>query len=727
MSYGGTAYVVEADSELFSMPQAAYPCAPCMLRGEGDQCREVDRNAVASSKAATETLDDVLGRLAVLEQTVSKLVSAGNHGKEKEKVKDKEKVRSAIRSSFGITSTDEDVAMMLEDFAMGHRVNRSRATQDLDTMKYNEDPYTSASPSGGHPLLLLLDPGVNVIARLVAMLPNDMRSRALVQFYFERLEWYSKVLHAPTFISELNVLLIQKSSDSLGMVRVSFLGVYFMILCLSLHLIEPYICERVAIDFSTASELSKQMYSAAQACLHYDDFLGAHSLEHLQCILLMGVYQQNLDEADTHWALLGSAIKAPQNLGMSRLGSESDERTYNATWRSLVKRETARRIWWSLIFNDWSHAAAHNGTYAIHPSQNHTGWPANVNDEDLVDDGQPLRSRPTEEYTEMTFSITRLRFVVLYREIVDEMQAPTGYSFVGDMDKRLEEMSKGVPGHFITDDKSLAVDEGVKRLELTLCLIMGETRRLRLHRPYLFRGYKDRKYVKSREQCIASAQAILDHLKSDDKQSAILLKWWIVLFYGFAAAVVLFIDLCHQKAADDGRCLDERRAELRQALDLFKTAEHISVVSRNAIALLEGLLSDGFFFAPPLPAVDCFPILAAEPDLPSKPSRKRGRDRIDDENEGEPFEHIVKRMIIDASKNSSSPGSVSAVSGSGSSASPTEIRASFQMPRTSYKLYPDLTLDGPDFGFGETTMAELAGLLYSDYGWGMDGFGVHYQ
>ncbi|KAK0232677.1 fungal-specific transcription factor domain-containing protein [Armillaria fumosa] len=686
----------------------AYPCAPCMLRGEGGQCKEVDRNAVASGKTATETLDDVLGRLAILEQTVSKLVSSGNQGKDKEKVKDKEKGRSAIRSSFGVTSTDEDVAMMLEDFAMGHRVNRNRATQDFDMTNNNEDPYTSANPSSGHPLLLLLDPSVNIMARLVAMLPDETRTRALVQFYFERLEWYSKVLHAPTFISELNVLLMQKSSESLGMVRVSFLGVYFMILCLSLHLIEPYVCESIGIDFSTASELSKRMYSAAQACLHYDDFLGAHSLEHLQCILLMGVYQQNLDEADTHWALLGSAVKIAQNLGMSRLGSESDQRTYSATWKSLVKRETARRVWWSLVFNDWSHAAAHNGTYAIHPSQNHTGWPANVNDSDLVDDGRPLRPRPTEEYTEMTFSLTRLRFVVLYREIVDDMQAPTGYSFVGEMDKRLEEMLKGVPEHFITDDNSSSGDEGVKGLELNLCLIMGETRRLRLHRPYLFRGYKDRKYVKSREQCIASAQAILDHLKSDDEQSAILLKWWIVLFYGFAAAVVLFIDLCHQKAADDGQCLDQRRAELRQALDLFKTAEHISVVSRNAIVLLEGLLT-------------------AEPDLPSKPSRKRGRDKKDDESEGEPFERIAKRMIIDASKNSSSPGSVSAGSGSGSNASPTAILPTFQIPRSGYKIYPDVMLDGPGFTFGETTMAELAGLLYSDYGWAMDGFGVHYQ
>lgn len=99
--------------------------------------------------------------------------------------------------------------------------------------------------------------------------------------------------------------------------------------------------------------------------------------------------------------------------------------------------------------------------------------------------------------------------------------------------------------------------------------------------------------AKSRIQCISSAHNILNHLKSDDEQSAILLKWWIVLFYGFAAAVVLFIDLCHMKASEGIQedVLEERREQLRQALDLFKTAEHISVVSRNAIVLLEGLLS----------------------------------------------------------------------------------------------------------------------------------------
>lgn len=50
------------------------------------------------------------------------------------------------------------------------------------------------------------------------------------------------------------------------------------------------------------------------------------------------------------------------------------------------------------IFDDWSQAAAHNGTYSIHPSQNHTGYPTNIDDIDLVE-GQPVRPKSPDEYT----------------------------------------------------------------------------------------------------------------------------------------------------------------------------------------------------------------------------------------------------------------------------------------------------------------------------------------
>jgi hypothetical protein len=164
------------------------------------------------------------------------------------------------------------------------------------------------------------------------------------------------------------------------------------------------------------------------------------------------------------------------------------------------------------IFDDWSHAAAHNGTYSIHPSQNHTGYPANIDDIDLVD-GQLVRSKPANEYTvntlglvqlyreltsmqEMTFFICRLYFVEMYRQIVDFMQSPTVYTFITDMDLKISHFIAELPSYFQIPDASHQIaPQSIKGLEMTLCLIMGETRRLRLHRPFLFRGYKERQFV----------------------------------------------------------------------------------------------------------------------------------------------------------------------------------------------------------------------------------------
>ncbi|KAJ7755008.1 fungal-specific transcription factor domain-containing protein [Mycena maculata] len=443
----------------------SYPCAPCILRGESDACREVDKGLDSSTKTTSETIDDLLHRVSTLETAVLKLSDSVQASREEPSHLPSPYVSpragqngpSIIRSSFGTNTTDEDVAMMLEDFAMGHRVNQTRATQDLEAVPYSNDDRSSKlevtshgiqlGVPDGHPLALLIDPSTDIMSRLLVSLLPDAQTAALIHFYFDRLDWYSKVLHKPSFLADSQALMINIVSRNVGAIRIGFLAVHYMVLCLALHLIEPIIREQLGLSFETASQLARRMYSAAQACLYYDEFIGSHSLEHIQCIILMGLYQQNLDESDAHWALMGTAIKIAQNLGISRLGSEGDTRQYSAAWRSVVKREVARRVWWLLIWDDWSNAAAHNGTYAIHPSQNHTGFPANINDNDLAD-GRPFSPQPPHTYTEMTFSLCRLRFVELYRQILDNMQAPVGYRFVTEMDRKISSTILELPTHF---------------------------------------------------------------------------------------------------------------------------------------------------------------------------------------------------------------------------------------------------------------------------------------
>lgn len=166
-----------------------------------------------------------------------------------------------------------------------------------------------------HPLAAMINPDTDYISKFIAQAPDPLRGWQLVQFYFTHLEWYSRVLHAPTFIEECKSLLSLPPSLVSGRVRPSFLATYFMILCLSLQFIEPNERANLGLTAEQAQALCMNMFSAAQALLWMCDFLGAHSLEHLQAICLMGVYQYNVGLADSHWALLGSAIKVGMECG----------------------------------------------------------------------------------------------------------------------------------------------------------------------------------------------------------------------------------------------------------------------------------------------------------------------------------------------------------------------------------------------------------------------------
>ncbi|KAF9269227.1 hypothetical protein L218DRAFT_1072852 [Marasmius fiardii PR-910] len=448
-----------------------------------------------------------------------------------------------------------------------------------------------------HPLALLVQPSDNVIGQLLSHLPNESSSKTMIQFYFDRVEWYSRIFHRPTFISETGLLLdkvaafsnLSSSSYSTAppCISLSLLSTYFMVLCLAYHLIEPELLHAMAITYEQATDTSRKMFKAAQLCLWIDNYTENQSLESVQTLILMGMYHQNRGDTDSHWALFGFAIKVgflsppiAQNLGLDRLGSESDKREHPGPWNSLVKREIGRRVWWNLIHDDWSSAAAHDGVYSIQPRQNHTALPMNVDDGVLQNDQPP----PLSQYTGMTYSLTRFRFVEICRQITESAEDDHfRHNTIAEIDSRLSTMLTDLPTAFSMSSK------GNRNLEYTMSLIVGETLRMRLHRPFLLRGYREERYGSSKQQCIASARAILKYLKYDPTMTTTLLRRWAVLFTGFSATIVLLVDFCHRKEVGT---TEEGRRELQSSLNMFRAVQAISPVSRNVISLLEGMISD---------------------------------------------------------------------------------------------------------------------------------------
>lgn len=78
--------------------------------------------------------------------------------------------------------------------------------------------------------------------------------------------------------------------------------------------------------------------------------------------------------------------------------------------------------------------------------------------------------------------------------------------------------------------------------ECLLIRITAANRHLRLHRPYLMRGYHDKAFTASKDRCVASARSVLTLLQIAGQRCPEIFKIWIVLFYGFVAVGSGFAD-----------------------------------------------------------------------------------------------------------------------------------------------------------------------------------------
>ncbi|KAK4055565.1 hypothetical protein OIV83_000111 [Microbotryomycetes sp. JL201] len=565
-----------------------YPCHQCINRGPdySSTCEkpEIDLPASHPLTARVTALESIVramqDRLDALENGNSSFKTQSSAGRQ-------EGSSSCAQSIPGVTQPqpspmtvlaraergqpeEEETPLLLEDFAMGFLANQARTTRQLHPEKANSDLPQPHSAHRTHTFLL-----------------DRQVCWSLINIYFHRLEWYTKCLHTPSVLAEASLAFneslpaYQCSSvqaeqvvfgdpDTESDTRASFLCILQLVQCIALHLLEPHEQVALKLDEKQCSAYAHALYSSAKSLIWSSDWLQYPSLEWLQAIVLLGVYAYDSEtEADVHWALLGTAIKVAQNLGLSRLGAENDDsEKWPAAWKSFRRRETGRRVWWNLATLDWSHAQAHNGAYAVHPSQNHTVPPYNVKDSDLTAD--IFLERPMSEYTESSMTRLKVAFVETYRQLVDHLntQQSPDYAWVVEMDNKICQLIEAFPHHF----SDVANADPHNPTMLKECLLIRIT------------AANHQRYAASKDRCVSSARAVLALVKIANQRCAELMRLWIVIFYAFVASVVCFIDLT--------RCpSDSMRDALTGALEAFRHVDKQSAAARNAAALLSGLLT----------------------------------------------------------------------------------------------------------------------------------------
>ena len=238
-------------------------------------------------------------------------------------------------------------------------------------------------------------------------------------------------------------------------------------------------------------------------------------------------------------------------------------------------------------------------------------------------------------YTGMTYQLTRLKFVTIVREIVDEVNE-TGHlslDFTLHQDLKFKNLINTLPEFYKLDFKverlGLSPEKAqIFNWERTLINLTGQSRLVRLHRPFLSKGYRNKEFSKCRLTCITAARTSIAILRSANKSVKFLEKWWIAAFYAFASAIVIFIDLIHDDPLNPDAI--EKRKEIQSALDMLKSARSFSSCADASASLLEGLLAE---------------------EIIQKPRLKRKFGHEDNENDDQPKSQelsiLVKRLLAE--------------------------------------------------------------------------------
>jgi hypothetical protein len=569
---------------------------------------------------------------------------------------------------------------------MGNRAHARRAAQKLHENRSGESPDSLSMETGANQRSA--DPAIDVAYRFLRLVPGHEATRAMVNYYFDRLEWNTKCLHRASYLKDLEQLLVLDVETAATTIRPTFLCVHFMVLCLAIHLASGEEVLRWGFDLPTAMQLCDVLFAGSQQLLWASDFIGSHQVEHLQAVILISVYAYNVDEqADAAYALVGASIKIAQNLGLNRLDDArflERERAKNritsggtdAGQESKLEREIGKRVWWYLVWLDWSHALSHGGSYSINPAHNKTNLPTNIDDEDLEDEGI-LQAKPLEEYTSTSFTIWRLRFLIAYRECIDMINQPGGMTHhqVLEMDKKLINLLNGLPAYFQLgkeDSTSWTFGDSCHDMELLSIQITGQNRILRLHRPFLAKGLMDRNNM-SRKRCVEAALMILALFRHARVNAPLLLRVWINIYYVFSGALVLFLDLCYDNDAD-AESAEEKRRAVREMLEICSEASHLSAAAKNTHNLLQGLLEAETELRVRQEGVN----KGAGSSNNNGSKRKRGGSKATAPSTSfsTPFVSLVERVLVDASTKHSGGDSSSTTGSIGKS--PSDPTASFE-------------------------------------------------
>ncbi|WOO81691.1 putative transcription factor lepB [Vanrija pseudolonga] len=480
---------------------------------------------------------------------------------------------------------------MLESFGLSHKTTQNR-------LRYG----VPSSPPVDQAL-------VELMGRMIDMLPDDTLTTSLVDIYFSRMDCLTHVLHQEAYMNELGRMMSTTPPGRPAAVRPGWLAIHLSILCLAFHMLEAGEADRFGVSQDELQLRAHAYYNASHDLLFGADFLTNHSLEYLQCIILQGVYLFNTEDGpDRHYAIVGSALKIAYNLGLNRLGPETvPNLQWPRVWQDPIQRDLGRRVWWSLIWYDWQLSTVYCSTYSASPAFNFAALPGNHDELPITDSvgALPVAALPIQEYTSASCFIFRRHYDTIQRENVDHRREHEfdETEYVRRASRRLDALRSVLPPHFQSlsgaQDAAARLDRPVVVYEYFILRSIHLARVLRVHKHHLLLSYSDRTLFESGQKGAAAAKETLLDFHSAWTECPPLLNYCkcrgltetdvqgLFLYNGYFAAAIMFFHLCYGLADHQQQAC---RNLLQQTVYIFRQIT-ISTTARNAVHIIEGLLA----------------------------------------------------------------------------------------------------------------------------------------
>lgn len=434
----------------------------------------------------------------------------------------------------------------------------------------------------------VMEKDIQSFGGLVTFLPDKSTCDHLVSVYFERVEWIHHVVHRPMFKSWYNRVIQEPYSSIKGGHKN----------CIHLSLLYAMLCLSIYFDIT----ITRERYQKAQryfrlSCraLEVGEYLDHPNFVTIQTLIMQGLWLNDHGKGIRHHHNLAIAIRMANLLGMASQDGPTAKRSGIISGTSAqdqdnnieIQKELNRRVYWSLICQDYYTASSCKFTYLIQPAQVEIQRPRNIEDEDLY------ISRSTESTTHlgptsMSYHIEKIPYAMTVGRYIDLCHSPHGiqYHDILSLEQETRRLHKRLPSYLQCNEQKLPTTP--LQWQALLLDITLHNRIMRLHRSFMVRGYTDPTYQHSTDVTLSSAKKLLELVSQGRLGNFPGLRWWVIRIHVFTAGVACCLALYHQGYWSGSRRESEQNLEeyIRLTFSLLSDASDCSNSAQHAIETL---------------------------------------------------------------------------------------------------------------------------------------------